>query len=226
MITHYCDRHITSFPSPHLSSLRPHISPPLRLMVSAKGRKRGKPAKNAFAGIRQGIPFDQEELVTRHQVAGKLKNRVLTKSTKVVVPLPPSIPSEPSGPHLQPPSDQDPPPIPSTRTRKGPSRSASVSMPPPPPPLFFTELTRVQSNLEQWLQYRDEFSNELMRHEALYLGGEPSPCETCGSSDALFRCLDCFSCGPSCGTCIVHQHAHNILHRLQVCLHSSAVCHV
>ena len=193
-------------------------------MASSKGRKRGKVSMTVSAGIRQGIPFNKKELVIRTQVAGKLKNRVLTKSTKVVVPLLASATSQPSDPHLQLPSDPDPPPIAAKQARKGPSRSASVSVPATHSLFLFTKLTCVKSNLEQWLQYRDEFSNEFMRHEALYLGSEPSPCDTCGASNALFRCLDCFSFGPSCETCIVPQHAHNILHRLQVSFFSFTVC--
>ena len=50
----------------------------------------------------------------------------------------------------------------------------------------------------------------------LYLGAEPSPCQTCGDGDALLRCLDCFSSGPFCQSCIVLQHAHSVLHRIQV----------
>ncbi|KAF9781860.1 hypothetical protein BJ322DRAFT_1010483, partial [Thelephora terrestris] len=69
--------------------------------------------------------------------------------------------------------------------------------------------------LEEWLQYREEFSDEFIKHEALHLGDEPSPCQTCGDSNALFRCLNCFSCGSSCQSCLVSQHAHGILHRLQ-----------
>ena len=63
-----------------------------------------------------------------------------------------------------------------------------------------------------------------MKHEALYPGDEPSPCQTCGDNDAFFRCLDCFSCGPSCQRCVVFQHAHGILHRLQVSLSLPPVC--
>jgi hypothetical protein len=77
-------------------------------------------------------------------------------------------------------------------------------------------LTRVQSNLEQWLQYREEFSDEFMRHEAFYLGAEPSPCQTCGATNAPFRCLNCFSSGLSCKVCITHEHAHDPLHKIQV----------
>ena len=57
-----------------------------------------------------------------------------------------------------------------------------------------------------------------MKHKVLYLGDGPSPCQTCGDKDAPFRCLDCFSDSPSCQRCIVVQHAHSIMHRLQVML--------
>ena len=78
----------------------------------------------------------------------------------------------------------------------------------------------IQTNLEQWLQYREEFADEFIKHKALYLGAEPSPCRVCDIGDAPFRCLDCFSSGPTCQGCIVHQHIHPILHRLQVIPHT------
>ena len=74
------------------------------------------------------IPFNKGEIITRTEVSRKVKNRLLTKSTKVVVPVAPSNPLDPS-PLL--PSDQDAPPTPSKPTRKGPSRSAAVRLLPP-----------------------------------------------------------------------------------------------
>ena len=133
MISLYSTTTSSSFLSPHRGSLYPSLpyTSPLQPMVSTKERKRGK----VSVGIRQGIPFNRNEVVMRTKVTRKFKNRVFTEATKVVVPIAPSAPSEPSDPHLQPPSDQDPPPIPPKPTRKGPSRSVSVSL--FPPPFFF-----------------------------------------------------------------------------------------
>ena len=67
-----------------------------------------------------------------------------------------------------------------------------------------------------WLLHRDEFADEFIKHEALYLGDGPSSCQDCGATDALFRCLDCFSFGPACQGCVLHQHAYHMFHRIQV----------
>src|ERR1700753_965037 len=91
-----------------------------------------KVARRVSVGIRQNIPFKKTEVVTRTIVSRKLKNRVVTKSTKVVVPIAPSFPSGPSDSSHLPPSNQDTPPTPSKQARKGPSRSAAVNLPPLP----------------------------------------------------------------------------------------------
>ena len=179
-----------------------------------------KPDKSAGFGrrvsvdIRKNIPFNTNEVVTRTQVARKVKKRVLTKSTKVVVPIVPSTPSSlPDLPSL----DHSNPQTPNKPTRKGPSRSVAVRT-----PLLYSaqradHCVCAQSNLEQWLQYRDEFADEFIKLEALYLGDNgPSPCQGCGSANALFRCLDCYLFGPTCQGCTVHQHANHIFHKLQV----------
>ena len=139
---------------------------------------------------------------------------MLFRSTKVLVP----IASEPPSLHSSSSFNHDPSPTPAEKTRKGPSRSVSVRI---FPPILFGRLalTRIQTNLENWLQYRDEFADEFIRHDAFHLGVEPSPCQMCGASNAAFRCLDCFSCGPFCQSCVIHQHEHNILHKLQVILY-------
>jgi hypothetical protein len=93
-----------------------------------------KTTRRASGGIRQNIPFNIAEVITRTEVARKVKNRVLTKSTKVVIPVVPSSQFEP--PDFSPPSppDQEVPTIPSKQTRKGPSRSVAVHLSPPPFP--------------------------------------------------------------------------------------------
>lgn len=87
-----------------------------------------KATRRLSGGIRHNIPFNKAAVVKRIEVVRKVKNRVLTKSTKVVVP---SVPSKPSDSSLPSPPDHDVPSIPPRQTRKGPSRSAAVRFPPP-----------------------------------------------------------------------------------------------
>jgi hypothetical protein len=95
-------------------------------MDSAVRKRYKKAAPQVSVGIRKNIPFNKEEVVMRTEVARKVGNRVLTKSTKVVVPVAPSAPLNlPS-----PPPDHDAPPTPAEQARKGPSRSAAVCFSP------------------------------------------------------------------------------------------------
>jgi len=56
-------------------------------------------------------------------------------------------------------------------------------------------------------------------HESV--GDHPTPsCETCGTSDGSYRCLDCSPPTFSCTDCIVHEHSRHLLHRIEVsCVH-------
>ena len=98
-------------------------------MVSSGKRKPSKPAKSRKAGstvtvqIRENIPFNKRAVVTRTEVARKVKKRVVTKSTNVVVPKAPSAPLEPLDSS---PPDQDNSQGSNKSTRKGPSRSVAV----------------------------------------------------------------------------------------------------
>jgi len=92
-------------------------------MVSPHKRKSSK----RKAG---GIPFDLHSVITRTEVTRKVKKRVVTKSTNVVVPKAPAAPLAPDSS----PPDQDIPQAPDKQTRKGPSRSVAVR----PHFLYFT----------------------------------------------------------------------------------------
>jgi len=122
LLPHSFSRHLLLS---HTSWLPP-TSPLFQTMVSPRKRKPNKPAGSRKAAvavqIRQNIPFNKKEIVTRTQISRKVNNRVLTKSTSVKVPIvPPSpVPLDPL------PSDHnDPQPV-DKKTRKGPSRSAAV----------------------------------------------------------------------------------------------------
>jgi hypothetical protein len=128
--------HLACSLPPLLLSLPSYLLPSQPMVVTQEGKLksvRSKKATRRVSGaIRNNIPFNKAEVITHTQVARRLKKRVLTKSTKVVVPVVPSGASkllDSSPPSLP---DQDIPSIPSKRTRKGPSRSAAVCFPPPP----------------------------------------------------------------------------------------------
>ena len=181
--------------------------------------KTSKPSKSCKAGhtvsvqIQKNIPFDKAAVITCTQVTHKVKKRVVAKSTKFAIPIIPST-------HLPKPPDSPPikynnPQLPDKQTHKGPSRLVVVCS------LFYllysmNWLSHEQSNLEQWLQYRDKFANKFIKQEVLYLGDKPSPCQDCGVPEALFCCLDCFAFGLACQDCVIHQHIHQIFHWLQV----------
>ena len=100
-------------------------------MVTWQGRKpsKSKKARRVSFEIRQNIPFEKKEIVTRTEISRKPNGRVVTKSTKLAVPVAPSRPPKPLDPSLAPPPDQDDAPTPSKQKRKGPSRSAAVNFP-------------------------------------------------------------------------------------------------
>ena len=121
---------------PRPTTLQPAVCP--RSMESAQKRKRDKPAnksrkvaRRVSVGIRENIPFNKKEVVTRIEVVRKVRTRVLTRSTKVVVPVTPSAPLH-LYPSLPSESNHDTPPTPAKQAHKGPSRSAAVR----PHPLF------------------------------------------------------------------------------------------
>lgn len=142
----YCDHHLSPTPPSHrhYSSRTVHLTriSPFHDMVSSQKRKPDKPARTRKPGrlvsveIRKNIPFNKNEVVTRTQVARKVKKCVVTKSTKVVVPMAPSAPSKLPDPS---PSNHDDPQQPIRGTRKGPSRSVAVCH--VFTPLYLTKLT-------------------------------------------------------------------------------------
>src|SRR5882762_2969607 len=70
--------------------------------------------------------------------------------------------------------------------------------------------------IEEWLEYEDEYTDELLRHEGL--GGLPATphCDTCSAHNALYRCVDCFHEQMLCELCVVAAHQSDVLHRIKV----------
>ena len=100
-------------------------------MVSTQKRKpvkssKGK-ARRVAVQIRTHIPFNKNEVVTHTKVARKVNKRIVTQSKNVIVPIPPSAPSEQLDPSS---STRDASPKPTKQARKGPSRSTAVTIAP------------------------------------------------------------------------------------------------
>ena len=66
------------------------------------------------------------------------------------------------------------------------------------------------------MEYRDEFMDELLRHEGLGGLSAPPNCEVCATQNALYQCLDCFHERMLCQSCIVETHQSNVLHGIKV----------
>ena len=105
-------------------------------MVSPHKRKSNKRKAGGIVAVQiwNNIPFDIHAAVTRTKVARKVKKRVVTKSTNVVVPKA-KAPSAPLAPGDPPPPEQDNSQEPDRQTRKGPSHSVAVR---PPFPLLYS----------------------------------------------------------------------------------------
>ena len=87
-------------------------------MVVSQGHKTTKSKKTASrvsVEIRQNIPFKKEDVVTRTDISRKANGHVMTKSTKVVVPI---APPKPLDPPLVPPLTRTMLPLPRRRSEK------------------------------------------------------------------------------------------------------------
>jgi hypothetical protein len=71
--------------------------------------------------------------------------------------------------------------------------------------------------MEQWLQYRSVFLDELLRLDGLgdALNGL-GPCPDCLIRPAQFKCTDCSGEVMRCSACTVSFHQSLPLHRLKV----------
>lgn len=73
-----------------------------------------------------------------------------------------------------------------------------------------------QTALQQWLQFRQEYLDCMMEHEAR---GHDYVCTQCGpvlETDPIFRCRDCFGGATHCTKCIINQHRRLPFHNIQV----------
>lgn len=71
--------------------------------------------------------------------------------------------------------------------------------------------------MDTWIDFRDEYMDELMRSEGPgdFANGN---CAVCVSEHAIFRCRDCIAGPMWCLECVLLRHNQNPLHRLEVLL--------
>ena len=82
---------------------------------------------------------------------------------------------------------------------------------------IITYLSDVQSNLTEWLVFRQTCLDELLRHDGLgdFIGR--TGCASCSEAAASYKCLDCLSGSLlRCKHCLVTSHQDNPLHRIEV----------
>lgn len=76
---------------------------------------------------------------------------------------------------------------------------------------------RIQDHpLLNWIPGIDTFMREILRLEGRGDHCRGGLCPLCESSDAVYRCSDCFGGELYCQGCIVYLHSRTPLHRLQV----------
>ncbi|TDL13533.1 hypothetical protein BD410DRAFT_735251, partial [Rickenella mellea] len=66
-----------------------------------------------------------------------------------------------------------------------------------------------------WLEHRGEFLDELLCHDGVPNTQSTCHSESCSSTDRPFRCRDCFGGHMHCSKCLVDNHRHQPLHRIE-----------
>ncbi|KAG1728754.1 uncharacterized protein EDB91DRAFT_1060402, partial [Suillus paluster] len=69
--------------------------------------------------------------------------------------------------------------------------------------------------LLNWIDHRELFLLEMLRHNGRGDGVLSTFCDTCGITVGVYRCKDCFVPGLSCQMCVVRAHAHSPMHRVE-----------
>ncbi|KAF8157396.1 hypothetical protein BJ912DRAFT_1026998 [Pholiota molesta] len=73
-----------------------------------------------------------------------------------------------------------------------------------------------QSKLHQWLAFRSDTLDELLRHDGLGGSLEDDSCTICKNVVGMVRCKDCFGGGRlRCNVCMVQTHREAPLHRVE-----------
>ena len=84
--------------------------------------------------------------------------------------------------------------------------------------VFSAELiiTRRQTRMADWLEYRSIMLDELLRKDGLGDLPTPGTCVNCMKLVGEYRCDDCFGGNMYCSECILSSHCQLPLHRIQV----------
>lgn len=69
--------------------------------------------------------------------------------------------------------------------------------------------------METWIEFRDEYLDELMRMEGR-ADSANAICAGCVAEGACFRCKDCTGGPMWCLDCVLLRHNQNPLHRVEV----------
>jgi len=70
--------------------------------------------------------------------------------------------------------------------------------------------------LSEWLEFRDSFLDELLRHDGLGDSFASTICSACREREGTIKCTDCFTQHLRCRHCIVEAHSNLPLHRIEV----------
>lgn len=70
--------------------------------------------------------------------------------------------------------------------------------------------------VQDWLPKRQEYADELLRHDGLGDSGQLSTCLQCQNHNGTIKCRDCFGQGLYCRQCVITSHTFLPLHRLSV----------
>ncbi|KAI0039250.1 hypothetical protein FA95DRAFT_1612723 [Auriscalpium vulgare] len=69
--------------------------------------------------------------------------------------------------------------------------------------------------LNEWLPLRDQYVDELIRHDGRGDYHSTDKCSACGIAAGTSRCIDCLGSPPLCNGCLCAGHVNNPLHRVQ-----------
>lgn len=70
--------------------------------------------------------------------------------------------------------------------------------------------------MEQWIPHRDQYLDELLRHEGLGDATASPICADCGVENGLYKCASCCGDRITCGSCMVASHSMLPLHVILV----------
>ena len=112
----------------------------------------------------------------------------------------------------------DPASIQHPKQKRKQKNTTSVSL---PLSLYLQIVTeKKKMKLTEWLEVRQEFLDELLRHDGHGDFHGRGPCTSCMISDGEYKCSDCYTgCLLRCRDCMVNSYRDHPLHRVEVSFH-------